>query len=305
MMDLIYFLCFLFVLILAWHYAVVVYNTKKNFPYLKKFDPIPLVNTYKQTGQKVYFGEKKIPRAVLLLHGFSSSVNDFGLLYDRLKAEKIPYYAPSITGFGLSDFHLLKVVVASDWIRDAFHAYEVLAAAAERVDVIGFSNGSCLATVLAQNKPVGKLILTSPYYAVNKRDWLFYLLFRTPGLNHLAPFLIPLGKKPMLKGRSGTLDALDPQACAGYFHDPYVTSQSVKALWDLQRSIDHSKRFLADEVIGLFGAEDILLDLQKSKELFASHPNSKLIEYPNSAHILFHDYAHQKVIEDVIQILKS
>ena len=116
---------------------------------------------------------------------------------------------PSITGFGLSDFHLLKVVQPSDWLRDAFYAYDVLAAAAEKVDVIGFSNGGCLAAILAQNRPVDKLILASPYLAANPRERLFYTLFRTPVFKRIVPFLIPLGKKPKLAGRADTLDALN------------------------------------------------------------------------------------------------
>ena len=299
-------LFFIFVGVLAWHYSVLYYNTRKNFPYLKKFSYVPLLHAYKETEQKIYLGEKKAPRAVLLLHGFSSSVKDFGSLFERLKEAKIPYFAPSITGFGLSDFHLLKVVQPSDWLRDAFYAYDLLAAAAEKVDVIGFSNGGCLAAILAQNRPVGKLILASPYLAPNPRDRLFYTLFRTPVFNRIVPFLIPLGKKPKLAGRSSTLDALDPKASEGYFHDPYVTSQSVLALWELQSQVHFSNKLLTNEVFGLFGSHDILIDLPKTKEIFLKNrPDHKLIEYPNSAHILFHDYAREQAIGDVMKILQS
>ncbi|MBD3410634.1 MAG: alpha/beta fold hydrolase, partial [Ignavibacteriales bacterium] len=111
----------------------------------------------------VWCGSRKAPEGALLLHGFSASPAEFAPVTDKLKERDVPFYAPTLTGFGVESLHLLRVVHSSDWLRDALRAYDVVASRAERVHVFGHSMGAIMATFVAQRRTVDKLVLSAPY----------------------------------------------------------------------------------------------------------------------------------------------
>lgn len=297
---------FLCLLVAVWIWPIFLWNyrTKKNSELLRSFQYLPDLNLFTETKQRIDLGGKKIPRAVLLLHGFSSSTNDFKHLIEKLKQEKIPYLAPNLTGFGLADLHLLKTIQYTDWVRDAVNAHEVLSSIAERVDVVGFSNGGCLAAVLASIRSVGKLILISPYLSFSKGVKIFYWLLMTPIVKYFLFWFLSIGKKPDLPDRSNSVDAMDPAVAKGYFHYSYITPQSIVAVWELQKLVDFSKPLMPKEIYGLFGSHDLLLGTDSKKTFQSGHSKYKIFEYPQSAHLLLDDYEHSQAVEKVIQILK-
>ena len=98
--------------------------------HLSKFTLIEDIDAYKEAMPKSYFGDTKHKHAVLLLHGYSASPQEFDLLAEGLKAANIPFYAPLMTGYGLNRFDLLGNVVPGDWLRDGVLGYQLLAFAA-------------------------------------------------------------------------------------------------------------------------------------------------------------------------------
>ena len=118
-----------------------VQGVKLNNEKLAKFAVDSDCEIYKIAFPQFSLEGKKVPKAVLLLHGFGESPQGFEFLIKELKQRKIPYYAPLQTGFGLTDLHLLNVAKSIDWLRDAVFGYDLLSSVANEVIVVGHSNG--------------------------------------------------------------------------------------------------------------------------------------------------------------------
>lgn len=127
--------------------------------------------------------------AVLLIHGFAGSRRDFNDLGQRLQAEGHTVRMLRLPGHGTQpqDF----AGVTPDQLRAHVAAeHAALAATHERVDVVGFSMGGALATLLAAEaaqRPAsgagdiagsadiagrpGRLVLIAPYFAVTPHGY--------------------------------------------------------------------------------------------------------------------------------------
>ncbi len=99
-------------------------------------------------------------RALLLLHGFSSSPAVFRTMlpeltmYDAVVCPVLPGHAESIAAFAK--------VRATDWLSTADAACSALLQAYASVDVLGFSLGGLLACHLGQRFPLNHLYLLAP-----------------------------------------------------------------------------------------------------------------------------------------------
>jgi len=99
-------------------------------------------------------------RALLLLHGFSSSPAVFRAMlpeltmYDAVVAPVLPGHADSITAFANTK--------ANDWLSAAESACSVLVNDYQSVDVMGVSLGGVLACHLSQRFPLNRLYLLAP-----------------------------------------------------------------------------------------------------------------------------------------------
>lgn len=99
-------------------------------------------------------------RALLLLHGFSSSPAVFRAMlpeltmYDAVVCPVLPGHGESIAAF--------SKVTAQDWISAAKDACHALFQEYEEVDVLGFSLGGLLALHLSQHFNLHRLFLLAP-----------------------------------------------------------------------------------------------------------------------------------------------
>ena len=112
-------------------------------------------------------------RAVLMLHGFLGSRGDFNDLGQRIAAEGFHVRMIREAGHGTSpaDFAPLSPAQMQAHVREEFLA---LKKDYPQVDVVGFSMGGTLATLLAAEQPVNRLVLCAPYYEVAYR-WYYGL----------------------------------------------------------------------------------------------------------------------------------
>jgi carboxylesterase len=114
-------------------------------------------------------GPDDAPGAVLLLHGFSSSPRDWADLPNRLADAGWAVHVPLLPGHGTHPDDL-EATTNADLRAAARAAYDALAARHGRVVVAGFSMGGALATELAAELPVERLVLVAPYFRVT-RPW--------------------------------------------------------------------------------------------------------------------------------------
>jgi len=265
----------------------------------------PSVGAYAEALPRFFGGPVKAARSVLLLHGYSASPQEFDNLVGPLRKAGIPFYAPLLTGFGLDDFRLLDVVKPEDWIRNALMAYDIVAGMAEKVSVIGHSNGGTLAAIVAANRPVDKLILTGPNIFVHPNDAFIKSIATTPVVSRVVATLIPVFVKPLRPGRVTNTDTKDPVAAMHSFHFPALASHSLVTVWTLQDRVDMKKAAFG-ELWLLYGADDQTVDIPSTtaalkKMGIAFHERA----FPKSGHNILEDFDKDAVVQTIMTILKG
>jgi len=230
--------------------------------YLERFEALDDLGTYDVSYPRIYNPQDKVPHAVLLLHGYTVSPQEFDHLLAAFRKAGIPYYAPQITGFGLSSVKLLYAASAADWARDAISAYDRLSAFADNISVIGHSMGCVLATFLAEHRKVHHLVLSGPGFYASPHDAAITRLLRTPILSHAVQWLIPLLPKPVRRGRLSYADTIDPSAAENSFQYIALPIQSVLQVLRAQTMIDIRKAQMDDLTI-IWGRDDQTVDVPR------------------------------------------
>ncbi len=117
-------------------------------------------------GAEPIFINKNAKIGVLMLHGFSSSANEFKELSAYLADKGFNVYAPLVAGHGTTPEDLLKTTT-EDWKASVKEAYVKLRAISEKVFIVGNSFGSNLGFWLIKefnNEPVGIITLDAPIF---------------------------------------------------------------------------------------------------------------------------------------------
>ncbi|MCX7337840.1 MAG: alpha/beta fold hydrolase [Alphaproteobacteria bacterium] len=240
-----------------------------------------------------------------MLHGFAGSPYNFHPLLASMKQKQMGYYAPLFTGFGLQDFHILRTIKASDWLRDAIYAYDLLAQVADKVSIVGHSNGGVLACLLAQIRPVHKMILVEPYFVGCDDDKKSKDLVFTPVRLEMVKTVCPIAEKSHCPGRSTYSDFVDPKAGAENFAQASVSVSSLSVLWKLQDQVD-CKKIKADSIFVLYGAQSLSINIKAGlKKLDDAGWIYKTIMYSNSAHTPQLDFDKDAVNADIVAILQG
>ncbi len=94
---------------------------------------------------------------VLLLHGFTGSPANLYPLAKELAEQGLTVHVIRLAGHGATLVQL-KQSRWQDWLRDAFVSYDQLARQCARVSVVGLSMGGALALLLAEHRPVYRVV---------------------------------------------------------------------------------------------------------------------------------------------------
>ncbi|WP_151801476.1 alpha/beta hydrolase [Acinetobacter guillouiae] len=104
---------------------------------------------------------KASQQAVLLLHAYTSTIQDMKALAKFLHQHGYTCYAPSYAGHGLTIDELLDYTTA-DWWQDAYNAYQFLINQDyKHIAVIGVSLGAILSLKLTEHFPIDACISMS------------------------------------------------------------------------------------------------------------------------------------------------
>ncbi|MCX6179762.1 MAG: alpha/beta fold hydrolase [Chlorobiales bacterium] len=135
------------------------------------------------------------PLGVLIIHGFTATLESVKALYLPLKELGIPLRVPQLAGHGASSPEALRGVTWVAWMADADQAFQELCLEADRVVVIGHSMGALIALNLAvkYQDQVDSLVLAAP--AIK----LVSLLAPGRPLHFAAPLVSKIVKKWELK----------------------------------------------------------------------------------------------------------
>lgn len=289
------------------HYTVDYFNSEKTKHYIKPFPYNSTINEFPQAASRFYVGKNKpFKKAILLLHGYSASPQEFTTLYPALEKANIPYYAPRLLGFGLGNLNLLRKVTHQDFLRNALSAYDLLSVLAEEIDIIGHSNGGTLAMLISQYRPVNKIVLSSPYLTVPENNQSYKKWLEQPIVGKIMRFLMPVFSKPIEPGMELTgRDTLNQAGAKNMFHYPALPSQSLLAIWQLQDELDIPNSS-AKAVYLIYGMQDPSFPLQSTMGLLETGKFSvSIMAFQNSSHNLFEDYEAQQVVQDVMHFLQQ
>jgi carboxylesterase len=222
---------------------------------------------------------QRFDRALLVLHGFSSSPAVYRLLipelkhYDAIVCPTLSGHAQSIDAFSQSS--------ASQWVSSASKACDALIKEYKTVDVLGLSLGGLLACELSHHFPINHLYLLAP---------ALKLYIHIPAMILLAQVLSALGFR-YLRNAAGNLFT-NEQAEIAYRKLPISTILEI-----LQLVRDHkwvAPTCPTDLFLGRF---DEVVASNEVEQLFASLPNATVHWLEHSAHVLPLDSDLKEIVD--------
>jgi pimeloyl-ACP methyl ester carboxylesterase len=188
-------------------------------------------------GERFGFGD----RPVLLLHGFGTSGFLWRDIAPSLPLGRVTAFAIDLFGYGESDRALeadFGIAAQADYIDRAMTVLRVAQA-----DVVGVDMGAAVALALAARRParIRSLVLVNPGDTAALRGAEFAELQRLQARNLLESSRGMLGAAALLGPileKSVADPAHMPQALVGRYVAPYVGSEGVSHLMQLERAIN-------------------------------------------------------------------
>jgi carboxylesterase len=212
--------------------------------------------------------DEGVERALLVLHGFSSSPAVYRYVIPKLKNYNA-IVCPVLPGHGesIEQFSHSK---ASDWLVKAKEASAELFKEYKKVDVLGLSLGGLLACELSKCSDFNRLFLLAPALKLNMR--INFLLKLGAVLSYLG-FLY-------VRNKAGNILSNDSAEIA-YKKLPIATIIEMLTL------VEHHQWVAPTCPVDLFlGAYDEVVASKQVEELFVNLPNVSIHWLNNSAHVL-------------------
>jgi carboxylesterase len=232
--------------------------------------------------------------ACVLLHGWITTPADFGDLPLALDRGGWDVYAPLHYGHGTSPLELDDVTadmllsVARRHYRRALQRYD-------RVVLIGFSMGGCIATLLAAEAPPDALVLIAPFYGVEHK-WYYILPARW--WNALLTPVISYVKRP-----SGSVQVNRPEGRDEVIAYSTFPTACTSALFELRRRVVEETDFarLTMPVLLVYSTGDDVCSHEAADEVLDRMPSAEKEEivFDRSNHHIFHDYDRQEAVEQI------
>lgn len=287
--------------------TILIMANRLNSKYLARFTALPELGTFEESRTKVFLpgSNKQYRHAVLLLHGFTASTQEFAFLTKKLEEEGIPYVAPMIAGFGTDYARVLHNVSYKDWLRSAVESFELMASIADEVSVVGHSLGGMLGVASTRYRRPKHLVLSAPGLYSVKSDQKYKKLLTWPIISDIYILLVPYLPKPIRRGRVSPSDTLDAEYCRHVFQFLAVPIRSVKQLFLLQNATDVTK-VDCEKLSIVYGSQDLTVDMDILFETLdkAGVPYEKY-EFKNSAHNVLEDQEREAACTTVVNIIKG
>ncbi len=240
------------------------------------------------------------PKAMLFVHGFSGTGNNFHELPDRVAAQGWHVRVMLLPGHGRSPF-LFEETSAEELLGAVLEELRALRARHETVVLCGHSMGGALATLAAAQVPLDGLVLAAPYYAVTFK-W-FYLLTAERWATLLSPIIRwihnPPDRQPV-KRREVSREIL----CYPWI--PTRAFRTAMALAERARNPEVLRRVQCPTLL-LHSTQDNVTDPGTAARAFAHVGSAEktAVWLDNSDHIIFWDYDREQVARETTEFLKS
>ncbi len=235
-------------------------------------------------------------RSVLLIHGYGDSPFAFRALGESLAAEGYHVSIPLVPGQSRSEFAFKRGRYSArfyiDWISGLVE--KEYSRFNRKPFLVGFSMGGTLASIGAATGRAEKLVLLAPYFRLARSHRL------AEGSARYIRFMIPV----LPKRKKGNLNS--PEGYKLYF--PGSRMQSIKNFLTLTELARHAE-ILMSEIrcpVLLIGSEnDRTVTCNYTRELFSSHQNCEIREYPRSNHVLLFDYDNAEIEKAIFDFINA
>lgn len=224
---------------------------------------------------------------VLLIHGFTGSPAEVGMLGEFLHKEGYTVLAPRLSGHGTT-VEDMATTKWPHWYSSVEDAYHILKAICSRIVVIGLSMGGLLALKLGTEYQVDKIVsLSTPIFIVDKRLQLLpvYQMFRS---------FIPKKRK--------TYADIAPKYTVSYGFTPL---RSLSSLLELIQHVDTLLSNIDVPLLIIQGKHDHTVQSRSAQYIYdkAGTIEKKLIWLEKSGHIITIDIEREKVFRHIAEFI--
>jgi len=262
----------------------ITWNRKKRYNKLKPFKV--------KEGAKPYF-IKKGKTCCLLLHGYTSSPQEFKLLTKYLTENNLSIYAPLLKGHGTDPIDLANTNY-KDWLKSAKEALEKVKKEYDSVILIGNSMGGNLAFLLEQDDKVKAIIsLGTPIFF----RWALTTRLVTPVLYLFKEFQ----RKHFTKDIK---EIIKKNKREHYEYYPINTVSSVLKLMKLTR---HILNKINKPTLVMQSSKDITLENKNALFIYNNIKceNKKIVFIPDSYHVFIIDKYKEMAFKEIYKFIKK
>ena len=236
-----------------------------------------------QSMQEIKIEDGKKTRALILLHGFSSTPAVFRYFIPKIAGYNA-IYAPVLPGHGQSIDAFAKVT-AKQWISTVKDYIKEQVSGYQSVDVVGLSLGGVLAYEAVKSIPIRRLFLLAP--AFDLRVSLPYSLMLAKAFQYM--------RFTSLRSAAGNI-------CADNTYEIAYKQTPLPVLIEILTLIKTFEFTAPNCPVELFlGKHDNVIDNDTVAALFASNAQTTLHCLENSAHVLPLDADRDAIIARINQ----
>lgn len=243
-------------------------------------------------------GPEDTDKALLMVHGFVGTPNNFADLPDRIAAEGWRVRVMLLPGHGTRP-HDFENTTAEQLEQAVVDELAAMRDRYKQVVLLGHSMGGALATLAAARIAPDKLILVSPYYAVT-HHWYYGLRPET-----WARLLRPLVRWIYRSEDMQPVNQVEMRAnICSYQWMPTKGALTAIGLAACARQI-RMLQGITMPVLLIHARKDSITDPKAAAEVFRVLPakDKKAVWLDLSDHIVFWDYDRERVIEAVKDFL--
>lgn len=238
--------------------------------------------------------------AVLMIHGFCSSRQDFNDLGERLcrqgftvRQMRLPGHGTTPAEFAWQDMDALYQAANAE--------LKALQKEFSKVVLVGFSTGGALSTILASENQVDGLILLSPLFRVTYK---FYYGFPPEwyckALHWLVPYLCPIRSNPFVNKK---------ESRGKFFCYRVIPNRGVLQIIKLEERASEQELLtkIKAPILWCHAPEDEVTSFKHAEKAVEQMGSTikKCYRAEQSNHIILWDYDSEEVMGQIEQFLKE
>lgn len=235
---------------------------------------------------------------ILCLHGLGGGPYELGPLVDALRETGRLVDAPTLPGHEAATDGVMPSSTWPEWTEAAEGWFDALNTGDRPPAVVGFSTGALIALHLATRRPVDRLVLLAPFFAIRYTGWLPFrpapIVRALARLSPNIPRRPPAVRDPIAKAEAARLDRFRT----------FNLSAAASAL-DLIETIKPRVGSIQAAALILQGRLDTVVEPSGAPWLLRhlGSAEKNLIEFPNTDHLIALDRDRARAIASVASFL--